>query len=116
MAVTEEELQDLFGGEKVETGPSEEELEFLDERSKIQTNTLPLLSIEQYEESYELFCTYGLEEEMLQRAEPHIRYLSRFEPNELLGSSFYKRFKNKKLVKQYVDENIQFVKQGSDDS
>jgi hypothetical protein len=110
MAVTEAQLKRMFGGEKIETNPFAEELKFLDERTKIQTDTLPLLSIDQYEESYELFCTYGLEEEMLKRTEPHIRYLSRFEPNELLSSLFYKCFKNKKLVKRYVEEHIQFVK------
>lgn len=114
MTITEEDLKKIFQGEKVETTPSAEELEFLDERSKIEANTLPLLSIDQYEESYELFCTYGLEEEMLQRVKPHIRYLSRFKPNELLASSFYKHFKDKKIVKQYVEENIQFVKQDSE--
>lgn len=110
MAVTEAQLKRMFDGEKVDADPSAEELKFLDERSQIQAETLPLLSIDQYEESYELFCTYGLEEEMLKRTEPHIRYLSRFKPNELLTSSFYKRFKNKKIVKRYVEENIQFVK------
>ena len=114
MAVTEEDLREIFGGEKVETTPSDEELEFLEKRSQIEANTLPLLSIDQYEESYELFCTYGLEEEILQRAEPHIRYLSRFKPNELLVSSFYKRFKDEKIVKRYVEENIQFAKQNSE--
>jgi len=109
MAITEKDLKDIFGAQKAEAQPTEEELEFLDKRSQIESDTFPLLSIEQYERNYEQFCRYGLEEDMLKKAEPHIRYLSRFEPDELLGSTFYKRFKDEKIVKQYVEENIEFV-------
>ncbi|WP_138431957.1 hypothetical protein [Fodinibius saliphilus] len=109
MSINEDDLQFIFEAEKAETSPSEEELDFLEQRARIEADTLPLLSIDQYEEQYALFCQYGLEEEMLQRTEPHIRYLSRFEPGELLASSFYKQFRNKKIVRQYVKENIDLV-------
>lgn len=106
MAVNQNDLEKIFEAEKIETKPSQEELDFLEKRAQIEEDTFPLLSIEQYESSYELFCEYGLEEEMLKKVEPHIRYLSRFEPHELIDSSFYKRFKNKKIVQRYVEENI----------
>ena len=109
MSITEEDLKDIFGAQKTVAQPTDEELEFLDKRSQIEADTFPLISIEQYERNYEQFCQYGLEEYMLEKAEPHIRFLSRFEPDELLGSTFYKRFKDKKVVKQYVEENIEFV-------
>jgi len=115
MAVTEEDLKELFGAEKADTDPSEEELEFLEKRSQIETDSFPLLSIDQYERNYEQFCKYGLEEKMLKRAEPHIRYLSRFEPKELLGSTFYQQFKDEKIVRQYVEENITLKQQKSDE-
>lgn len=113
MAVTEEDLKDIFGAEKEDTDPSDEELAFLEKRSQIEADSFPLLSIEQYERNYEQFCEYGLEEKMLERAEPHIRYLSRFEPKELLGSTFYKRFKDEKIVRRYVEENITLKQQTS---
>lgn len=109
MAITEEDLKNIFEAEKTEPNPNDEELEFLDKRTQIEADTLPLLSIEQYEYNYELFCEYGLEKEMLKKVEPHIRYLSRFEPHKLLESTFYKQFKDKKIVSQYVKENIKFV-------
>ncbi|MDZ7680753.1 MAG: hypothetical protein U5J63_03320 [Fodinibius sp.] len=114
MAITEKDLKDLFGAEKTDTQPSDEELEFLEERSQLEADTFPLLSIEQYERNYERFCEYGLEKELTKRVEPHIRYLSRFEPKKLLGSTFYKRFKSKKFVKKYVEENIDLKEQRSD--
>lgn len=113
MAVTEDDLKDIFGAEKTDTQPSDEELEFLEERSQIEADSFPLLSIEQYERNYERFCEFGLEKKMLKRVEPHIRYLSRFEPHELLESTFYKRFKDEKIVRQYVEENIDFKKRNS---
>ncbi len=114
MSITEEDLKDIFGARKTETEPTEEELEFLDNRTQIEADSFPLLSIEQYVQGYEQFCEYGLEEKMLQKVAPHIRYLSRFEPNKLLNSTFYKRFKDKKIVKQYVEENIEFITSKSD--
>lgn len=115
MGITEEDLKGIFGAEKTGTEPSDEELAFVEKRSQIEAEAFPLLSIEQYERNYERFCEYGLEEEMMKRVEPHIRYLSRFEPHELLDSTFYKQFKENKLVKRYVEENIDFQKQNMDD-
>lgn len=115
MTITEKDLNNVFGAEKTETNPSEEELEFLEKRSQIEADAFPLLSIEQYERSYEQFCMYGLEDKMLKKVEPHIRYLSRFEPRELLESTFYKRFKDEKIVEKYVEENINLLKQASDE-
>lgn len=115
MAITEEDLKEIFGAEKTDSQPSEEELEFLDKRSQIQADTFPLLSIEQYERNYERFCEYGLEDKMLKKVEPHIRYLSRFYPHKLLESTFYKRFKEEKVVQRYVEENINLQKQPSDE-
>ncbi|NGP88710.1 hypothetical protein [Fodinibius halophilus] len=109
MAITEDDLQSIFEAEKTEATPSQDELEFLEERARIESDTLPLLSIDQYEEQHALFCRYGLEKQMLERTEPHIRYLSRFKPGELLASSFYKQFRDKKIVRQYVEENIDLV-------
>ena len=115
MAITEENLKEIFGAEKTGSQPSKEEIKFLDKRSQIEADTFPLLSIKQYEYNYELFCEYGLEEEMMEKAEPHIRYLSRFKPNELLESTFYKRFKDEKIVQRYVEENINLINKGSDE-
>ena len=114
MGITAEDLKDVFGAEKTDTEPTDEELEFLETRSEIEIDAFPLLSIDQYERNYERFCEYGLEEKMLKRVEPHIRYLSRFEPHELLQSTFYKQFKENKLVKRYVEENINLKKQNAD--
>ncbi|MDZ7692268.1 MAG: hypothetical protein U5K69_14225 [Balneolaceae bacterium] len=115
MAITEQDLKNIFGAEKTETTPNKEELEFLDKRSQIEEDTFPLLSIEQYEYNYERFCEYGLEEKMLEKVEPHVRYLSRFEPHKLLESRFYKRFKDEKIVQRYVEENINLKKHTSDE-
>ncbi len=109
MAVNQKDLEKIFGAETVDAQPNEEELEFIEKRAQIEKDTFPLLSIKQYEYNYELFCEYGLEEEMMEKAEPHIRYLSRFKPNELLESTFYKRFKDEKIVQRYVQENINLV-------
>ena len=115
MTISEEDLIDKFGAEKTEAQPSKEELEFLDKRAQIEEDTFPLLSIEQYEFNYDLFCKYGLEEKMLEKVEPHVRYLSRFDPHKLLESRFYKRFKDETIVQRYVEENINLKKQGSDE-
>lgn len=111
MAVNQKDLEEIFGAEAVGTKPNKEELDFVEKRAQIEKDTFPLLSIEQYEYNYDLFCEYGLEKEMLEKVEPHIRYLSRFKPHELLESTFYKRFQDKKIVQQYVEENINLKKQ-----
>jgi hypothetical protein len=115
MAITEEELKEIFGAEKKASQPSEEELEFLEKRSQIEADAFPLLSIKQYERNYERFCEYGLEDKMLKKVEAHIRHLSRFDPHKLLESTFYKRFKEKKIVQQYVKEKTNLQKQPSDE-
>lgn len=104
MTITEDDLKKIFGAEKEEPQLSQEEMEYLEKRSQLESDMFPLISIDQYEYYYDLFCEYGLEEKMLKKVEPHIRYLSRFKPKELLESTFYKRFKNKKLVKEYVEQ------------
>ncbi len=114
MSITVEDLKNIFGAQKAETQPTKEELDFLDNRAQIEADSFPLLSIEQYEQGYEQFCEYGLEDKMLQKVAPHIRYLSRFEPNKLLNSTFYKRFKDEKIVKQYVQENIEMIESESE--
>lgn len=115
MAVNRKDLERIFGAETLEVQPNEEELDFADKRAQIKEDTSPLLSIEQYEYNYELFSEYGLEKEMLKKVEPHIRYLSRFEPYRLLESRFYKRFKYEKIVQRYVEENINQINKGSDE-
>jgi hypothetical protein len=115
MAVTKDDLKKIFGAEQIKANPSDEELEFWDKRSQIEEDSFPLLSIEQYEYNYERFCEYGLEDKMLKKVEPHIRYLSRFDPHKLLESTFYKRFKDEKIVQRYVEENINIKKQKSDE-
>ena len=115
MTISEDDLAAHFDAEKTETQPSEEELEYVRTRSQIEADAFPLLSIEQYEENYERFCEYGLEEKMLKKVEPHIRYLSRFEPRTLLESRFYERFQDEKIVRQYVEENINLKTQTSDE-
>lgn len=114
MAVNQKDLKRIFGAETKEVRPNQEELDFAEKRAQIEEDTFPLLSIDQYEYNYELFCEYGLETEMLQKVEPHIRYLSRFEPRKLLESTFYKRFKDEKIVQRYVEENIDLINKGSD--
>jgi len=104
MTITEDDLKKIFGAEKDEAVPSEEEMAYLEKRSRLESDMQFLMNIDQYEYYYDLFCEYGLEEKMLKKVEGHIQYLSRFEPNELLESTFYKRFKDKKLVKKYVSQ------------
>lgn len=113
MAITEDELKKIFGAEKAEPQISQEEMEYLEKRSQIECDMFPLISIDQYEYYYNLFCEYGLEEKMLKKVEPHIRYLSRFKPNELLESTFYKRFKDEKIVQKYVKDNINLINKRS---
>lgn len=115
MAVNQKDLERIFGAEKAKAQPSQNELDFADNRAQIEEDTFPLLSIKQYEHNYERFCEYGLEDKMLKKVEPHVRYLSRFKPSELMESTFYKRFKDKKIVRQYVEENINLKKQPSDE-
>jgi len=104
MAITEKDLKKIFGAEKVKAESSEEEMEYLEKRIQLESDMQFLMKIDQYEYYYDLFCEYGLEEKMLKKVEGHIHYLSRFKPKELLESTFYKRFKDKKLVKEYVDK------------
>jgi hypothetical protein len=93
----------MFGAENTKPQPSQEEKEYLIKRSRLESDMRFLMKIDRYEYYYDLFCEYGLEEKMLKKVEGHIQYLSRFEPNELLKSTFYKRFKDKELAKEYIE-------------
>lgn len=115
MTITQDDLKKIFGAEKAEAEPSEEEIEYLEKRNRLESDMQFLMKIDWYEYYYDLFCEYGLEEKMLKKVEGHIWYLSRFHPRELLESTFYKRFKDEEIVQQYVEENINLKKQTSDE-
>jgi len=93
-----EELKDQFGAEPETYHPHEEELQFMDERNRLEEEVYG--DLEAYVEKYELLKAYGLEEKLINRFEWFILFYLENKKEELLQSPFYRRFKEHKVVKK----------------
>ena len=92
------ELKDQLGAVPETYHPHEEELRFIDERNRLEEEVYGDLEI--YVEKYELLKAYGLEEKLINRFEWFILFYLENKKEQLLQSSFYRRFKEHEVVKE----------------
>lgn len=105
MPITIDVLKDLFNAERIQADPHKEEIDFVERRAQIEKEYPDFFSIEKYLYNFELFKSYGLEDEMLKRIEHEIWYMSHYKSSVFYQSEFYKRFKNKRIVQKHFDES-----------
>lgn len=92
------ELKDKFGAVPETYHPHKEELQFLDERDRLEEQVYG--DLEAYVEKYELLKAYGLEEKLIKQLEWFILFYLENKNEEFLQSSFYRRFKDHEVVKK----------------
>lgn len=92
------EIQEMFNAELDEYVPTEDELQFLDERNRLEANP-EVWSLEGVVANYEKLLEYGLVDKMLQNLAIFIVW--RFVDGEenFMRSEFYQLFKDHKVVK-----------------
>lgn len=93
-----EDLKQRFGAEEEEFEPSEDELQFIQERDELEEQVL--WSFEKYVQSYELLKAYGLEEKLINELEWFIVLHLEINKEEFLGTPFYQQFKDHEVVKR----------------
>lgn len=91
-------IQEIFDAEPDEYIPTEDELQFLDDRNRLEANP-DLLTLEGIVTNYGKLLEYGLVDKMLQNVDFLIVW--RFVDGEenFKRSEFYRLFKNHKVVK-----------------
>ena len=97
-----EELKRIFGAEIERNHPSEDDLQFLQERDLLEEKVMG--SLELYVQNYELLKTYGLETKLINELEWFIVFTLEHNRDEFLESQFYRQFKDHKVVKRALLE------------
>lgn len=97
-----EELKQRFGAEEEQYMPTDEELQFLEEREDLESELL--WSFEKYEQNYELIKAYGLESKLINELEWFIVFELEHDKQKFLGSTFYQQFKYHEVVQRALLE------------
>ena len=103
MTINVEKFEEIFGAEQVDVVPNQDEISFLEQRSKIENEIANYISIEEYLYHYPTLINYGLEDLMLERVEHEIWYQCHYNPEEFRKSEFYDLFKDKRIVQKHFN-------------
>jgi len=93
-----QQLRELFDAEPEHYIPDEEELQFLEERDKLEQETA--WSFEMYVKNCERLTKYGLDQKLLKQLEWFILFYLENRREEFFGSAFYQKFKNHEVVQR----------------
>lgn len=91
-------LRELFDVVPEQYIPDEEELQFLEERDKLEQETA--WSFEMYVQNYEKLKEYGLDEKLLKQLKWLIIFYLENRRDEFLGSQFYEKFKDHEVIQR----------------
>ena len=100
-----EELKKRFGAEDEQYMPTDDELQFLKERSELE-NSEEIWTLEGYVENYDRLVQFGLEEKQMENLKFHIERSHRNWKKMFFSSEFYKQFKNHDVVKRIVNKKL----------
>ena len=96
-------IQEMFDAVPDEYIPTEEELQFLDERNQLEADPT-VRSFEGIDENYGKLLEYGLADKLLKNLEFLMVLRFEHEKEKFMKSEFYRMFKDHKVVKQaYLD-------------
>ena len=91
-------IQEIFDAELDEYIPTEDELKFLDERNRLETDP-DVWSLEGMVANYEKLLEYGLVDKMLKNLDIFIVWRFVDEEENFMRSEFYRLYKDHKVVK-----------------
>lgn len=98
-----EELKQRFEVDLAVARPTEDEVQFLRERDQLEEEVL--WSFEKYVQNYDLLKAYGLEDKLINELEWFIVFKLVHNKEEFMESSFYKKFKDHKVVQRALSEH-----------
>ena len=99
-----ESIKDQFGAESETYEPDRDELQFIDERNRLEEETA--WRIDMYAENYEQLKIYGLEDKLMRELDHTIRYWLENRTKEFFKSEFYRQFKTHEVVAKEVQEYL----------
>jgi hypothetical protein len=98
-----EKIEENFHAQPADSQPHQEELEFLERRSDLETSLPECMTTEQFLERYDEIEAYALTDEILKRVDADIWHKCHYKLKEFISGEFYHHFKHHWVVRQYVD-------------
>jgi hypothetical protein len=97
-----DEIKTRFGAVLECYHPDEDDLRFIEERDRLAKEMQ--FSFDLYVQHYELIKAYGLETKLINELEWFIVFTLEHNRDKFLDSSFYKKFKDHRVVKRAISE------------